>query len=225
MADSDRTALETRLIGAALDLAAETGWAAFDLPGVAEKADIPLDRVYQVLPSKESLLGAFGRMTDRAMLADGIPRDEETVRGRLFEVLMRRFDALQEHRAGVLAILHHLRAEPMDAAQRLCALDRSMAWALTLAGVSPDGLRGRLRRRALSVAYLSVLRQWAKDESDDLGQTMKALDKALDRLEQVAESFDRGPRLPSFSGLRRKMGGEDAREAPDAAAAPAEPAG
>lgn len=225
MADTDRTALETRLIGAALDLAADTGWAALDLPGVAEKADVPLDRVYQILPSKESVLGAFGRMTDRAMLADGIPRDEETVRGRLFEVLMRRFDSLQEHRAGVLAILDYLRAEPMEAAQRLCALDRSMAWALTLAGVSPDGLRGRLRRRTLSVAYLSVLRQWAKDDSPDLGQTMKALDKALDRLEQVAETFDRGPRLPTFAGLKRRMGGETPEEdMPPAEAAAAGPA-
>jgi hypothetical protein len=58
-----------------------------------------------------------------------------------------------------------------------------MAWMLEAAGVSTAGLRGRLRVRALAVLYLSELRVFLRDDTEDLSKTMAALDRRLRQAE------------------------------------------
>jgi hypothetical protein len=58
-----------------------------------------------------------------------------------------------------------------------------MSWMLEAAGLSTAGLRGRLRVRALAVLYLSVLRVFLRDDSEDLAKTMAALDRRLRQAE------------------------------------------
>lgn len=216
---SDRTATSTEdvLVRAALGLAGEIGWREMDLASIAAASDVSLAEVIGRFPSKAAIITAFGRHVDLAMLSDGVPDDEETVRGRLFEILMRRFDRLQEDRGGVLALLKSLPEDPARAARRLCGLDRSMGLALTLAGVSPDGFRGRMRRKILGLTYLSILHRWSTDESEDMSLTMKALDKALSRLEELAGSFDGPFRIPSFSSPFRGGSRHEATDEDDAA--------
>ena len=52
-------------------------------------------------------------------------------------------------------------------------------------GLEGRGLSGFLRRKVLSALYLSVLQVWLKDESEDLGPTMAALDKRLRQLDEI----------------------------------------
>jgi len=46
-------------------------------------------------------------------------------------------------------------------------------------------LRGRLRVKGLSALYLSTLRVWFRDDSDDLSKTMAALDRGLSRIDRA----------------------------------------
>jgi len=123
-------------------------------------------------------------MADQAALGE-TPADW-SVRDKLFALLMRRFDALQAHRAGVAALLRALPSEPPTALLLACATRRSMRWMLAAAGVSTAGLRGELRVRGLVAVWAWTLRAWARDESADLSGTMAALDAALRRAEQFA---------------------------------------
>jgi hypothetical protein len=131
------------------------------------------------------LLLRFGRLADQAALAeagkDGSPRD------RLFDLLMRRLDVLQAHRAGVLALLRWLPAAPAAAALLACANLRSMRWMLDGAGIDSRGLLGRLRVKGLLAVWLWVVRAWQADESADLAATMAALDQALGWAGQVEQ--------------------------------------
>ena len=53
-----------------------------------------------------------------------------------------------------------------------------------LAGEPPrDRLFGIIRVKGLAAIYLSVLRVWLNDDSEDMAQTMSALDRALRRAE------------------------------------------
>jgi hypothetical protein len=123
-------------------------------------------------------------MADQAALAE--TPTEGTIRDKLFDLLMRRIDALQAHRAGVIALLRALPSEPPTALLLACATQRSMRWMLQAAGVSTAGLRGELRVRGLAGVWVWTLRAWERDESADLSGTMAALDAALRRAGRVA---------------------------------------
>jgi hypothetical protein len=75
------------------------------------------------------------------------------------------------------------------AAQLLTGLPRSMAWMLEAAEIDPRGLAGLARVKGTVAIWLATIRAWAGDGSADLGPTMAALDRALDRAEQVARSL------------------------------------
>lgn len=198
-----------RLLAAALDLVEECGWAELRLLDVATAAKLSPDDVYRLAPSRTALLCEIGRWVDEQVLAAASPEAEESPRDRLFDVLMTRFDVLNQRRAAHLALLQGAWRDPLRALPQIPRLELSMRWMLELAGLPVDGLAGQARLRLLSLAWIDVLRVWAKDDSEDLARTMAALDKRLGQLEQLANSF---------GGWRAAH----AEAAPDAAAAAAD---
>src|ERR1700728_2289061 len=85
---------EDRLIDAALALAASQGWRRTGLAEIAAEAGLKLHEAYAIHRSKGSILRAFGRRVDREVLGAGAPDEGDGARDRLFEILMRRFEAL-----------------------------------------------------------------------------------------------------------------------------------
>src|SRR5215475_2289184 len=94
-----------RIRDAAFGLAAERGWADLALADIAAAAKLSLADLYAVHPSKAAILEAFSRDIDRQVLAAQDGAGEESPRDRLFDVLMKRFDALAPHREGLAAIV------------------------------------------------------------------------------------------------------------------------
>ena len=52
---------------------------------------------------------------------------------------------------------------------------------LEAASISAAGLPGVVRVKGLAAIYLCVLRIWLNDDSEDMAQTMSALDRSLRR--------------------------------------------
>lgn len=192
-----------RLIDAALTLAGERGWQALAMVDVAKRADVPLLDCYRVIPDKGALLCRLLAATDEAVLRDGVADPEEAPRDRLFDVMMRRFDALQTRRTGTVAILRDLLFDPASVARLLPRLARSLVWMLESAGVSTIGLPGALRIKGLGVVYLYALRAWIDDDTPDMARTMAALDRALRNAERLARRLpSKGQRAPVDSWHR-----------------------
>lgn len=181
MTDSE---FDSALVAAALQIAADEGWRQVTVVAAARAADLPLARARERFPARGAILLKFGRMADQAVL-EGDPA-EGSVRDQLFDLLMRRFDALQSHRAGILALMRALPLDPGSALLLACATKRSMRWMLQTAGVPANGLFGELRVKGLLGVWLWALRAWEHDDSEDLTATMAALDTALARAEQAA---------------------------------------
>ena len=188
----DDAAFDRALIAAAFQIAAESGWRAVSVAAAARAASLPLARARERFPGRLAILMRFGRMADQAALAEVPP--EGPVRDRLFDLLMRRIDALQAQRAGVLALLRALPAEPPIALLLALATRRSMRWMLHAAGIATSGVRGELRVKGLVAVWLWTIRAWRSDESQDLSTTMAALDAALRRAESTAERLGWRPR-------------------------------
>ncbi|TDQ82438.1 TetR family transcriptional regulator [Dongia mobilis] len=173
---------------ALLDLCAKNGWCDLSLADIAEAAGLDLATAHAIYASKADLLVGLTRATDAAILASltGDPL-EGTPRDRLFDLLMRRFDRLQAHRAGYLTLLHELPQTPLEAAALACQMRRSLRLMLESAGISAAGLKGALRLNGLLAIHLAALRVWAGDDSADLARTMAEIDRRLGQAERLDE--------------------------------------
>ncbi len=181
-----------RIITAALDLAAGEGWRRVSLRRIAETAGVSLAELRAQFPSKAAIINGFLAVLDEQVLTGGDVDMDEPVRDRLFEVVMRRFDAMEPHRDGVDAII---RGSIGDTEAALCVLPRflgSMAWMLEAAGVSSAGISGLLRTKGLAVIYLGALWAWLGDDTPDRSRTMAALDRGLRRAEWLIGLVRRG---------------------------------
>ncbi len=138
--------------GAALALAGERGWENITLRDIAARAGVGLAEIYDLYCDKTDILAGYGRMVDRATLeragmGENSAGDDsaENRRDRLFDLVMERFEILNDHRAGVLSVLRGLWRDPKQAVIGAPHLARSMAWMLAAAGINTEGLRGAAR--------------------------------------------------------------------------------
>lgn len=190
---------EQRLIAAAFELAAEKGWRRTGLAEIAAAARMPLNEAYGVFRSKFAILRGFRRSVDEAVLAGPRPSLSDPPRDRLFDVLMRRFEALKPHRQAIRAILRGAAGDPVFV-KTIFGLLGSMTWMLEAAGIPASGCRGRLACRLCAGLYMSVFPVFLRDESEDLGTTMAALDRRLRQVEGLIAMFG-----PLASRARRRQ--------------------
>lgn len=193
MSDAPDTALDAFLV-----LIAEKGYANVALRDVAAGAGLGLAELYRRYPDKAALVAGFLARIDAEVIA-GTPATsdpEETVRDRLFDVLMRRFDALRPHRAAVQAIRRASLGDPLLALSLAPAVRRSMAAMLEAAGVPSDGVAGALRQSGLLAIYQAVSQVFARDETTDSSKTMAALDSRLKRAEKWVQFIDKYTKRP-----------------------------
>lgn len=180
-----KTQLSQHIVDAALALAAEKGWNRVALADIAAQARLPLPEVYAHFRSKGAIVEALMDHFDHAMLVGEI-ETESSVRDRLFEVVMRRIDAMKPYKNGLYAIMRDGGGDPVTALCGARRFLRSMALMLEAAGISTSGLRGIAKVDGMAGIYLYTLRRWMREESADMPATMAALDKALRRAETAA---------------------------------------
>lgn len=168
-----------------LRMVAAGGWRDLSYADIAKDAGLSLAAAYEAYSSKGAILTGIGRDIDARLFAsleddplDGSPKD------RLFDLLMRRFDALNDHREAYAALAWELPRTPVEAGCLALQLRRSLANMLEAAGLSASGLRGALRIEGLGALYACALRVWLKDETADLSKTMAELDKRLGQVER-----------------------------------------
>ncbi|WP_374384354.1 TetR family transcriptional regulator [Dongia sp.] len=176
---------------ALLELVATQGWRDLSLAEIAEAAGLDMATAHATYPTKAALLKGLARATDAEIL-DGLKVDplDGTGKDRLFDLLMRRFDHLQQHRDAYATLLRELPTTPIEAAEMSCQVARSMSLTLETAGVSASGLRGLLRVQGLIAIYAAGLRAWRRDDSPDLSKTMAEIDKRLSQAVKITEMFE-----------------------------------
>ncbi len=181
-----------------LDLAfqqiAAEGLAGFSRVALARGSGRKLAEVYEEFPTRTAVLAALGRRLDRAMLAvDPAELDGMTVRERLFELIMRRLEAMAPYREGLRRLARESRGEPALLLRSLCNLERFAGWLMEAAGIRRRGLLAVVAGPALICVYVRTFDTWLTDESPDLARTLAALDRDLGRLERLAGWVTRRP--------------------------------
>lgn len=187
MAEKDAQESREVIINAAFDCAQTYGWDATTYIEIAHHAGMPVSDVQVLFAEKTDILTAYGRKLDERLQAHAGALDPmESCRDRLFDLLMERFDMINEQRAGVLAVLSDICLDPKAWLCDLPHLGRSMAKILDLCGLESGGIRGALRVSGLALVYVSALHVWKSDDSADLSKVMARLDQDLSRAEGFA---------------------------------------
>lgn len=173
---------KARIVEALLALAAERRWEDFSMSDVAARAGLTLSQFRDCFPSKGAVLGAWSRQIDKQVL-DGVSDDliGEPAKERLFDVLMRRLDAMAPHRDALAGIMEWAQHDPAATLSLNTLALNSMRFMLEAAGIDSEGPVGALKLQGLVLAWTRVLRVWLDDHDPGFGQTMAALDRELER--------------------------------------------
>lgn len=172
---------------AALSLAADRPWRDITLRDIAEAAGLKMTALYGVVRSKDDVIDALMRHFDRAA-ADELDLDADgSVRERVFDASMARFDAMDEHRAGLVAIIDAQLQNPLGVARMWPRAMRTARWLLELAAVDTSGAVGAARVQGFTAVLARTTRAWLRDDAGDLAKTMSTLDRALRDVEEWSE--------------------------------------
>lgn len=193
---SDTDDIDLKLVTGLWQVVAEHGWDGLGMTRLSAASGVPLGTLRRRCPGRFDLLRLHGQVMDQAVLDGTVAEQGGPARDRVFDALMRRIDAMQPHRAGLLRLFRDVQSDPLLGLMLLAELPRSMAWMLEAAGIPVRGPLGALRVQGTAAVWLATVRAWAKDETADLAPTMAALDRALDQAEKVARSL----RLPEPVG-------------------------
>jgi AcrR family transcriptional regulator len=195
-----------KLIEAFMALLAERRFEELSFGDLAARAGVSLAACRAEFGSMLAVLAAYAKEIDRTVLgaldsdlADELPRE------RLFDVLMRRLEALAPHKRAIRSLMRSARRNPPLAVALNGLTVRSMQWMLTAADINAAGPGGALRAQGLALLYASALRTWVDDDDPGLARTMAALDRELARGARWAGLLDTLCRFaPSRSGPRRR---------------------
>ena len=165
-----------------MELAGERVWEDISISDVAARANLSLADFREHYPSKGAVLAGFSRKIDRVVL-EGTSGDlaDEPAKERLFDVLMRRLDALTPYKHGLDGIAEWLGRSPMAAAAANRLEVNSMRFMLEAAGIDSEGAVGAAKVQGLALLWGRVLRTWFRDDDPGTAATMALLDRELER--------------------------------------------
>jgi len=205
-----------KAVDALMALLAEHRFEEIGLAEVAGRAGLKLSQLRAEFGSTLAIYAAHVKDIDSAVLAGGGDMTEEPPRERLFDVLMRRIEALAPYKDAVRSLLRSARRNPGLAVALNAMAVRSQHWMLEAAGIGAAGPRGAMRAQGAALLFARVLGVWIGDEEPGLDRTMAALDRGLSSAERwdgfvgdlccIPAALCRGPR-------RRRHRGEEEVEA------------
>jgi AcrR family transcriptional regulator len=193
-----------KIIAALMALLAERRFEEISLNDIAARAGVSLLTIRQEFSGKVAMLAAHAKELDRKVLAGGTAdMAEESPRERLFDVLMRRLEAMAGERAAIRSLLRSAMFDPPLALALNSVAVRSQQWMLAAAGIDAAGPSGMVRAQGLALLFARVLRTFV-DDDDDNARTMAALDRELDRGGRCLRLLDGFRRLTSRGRSRRR---------------------
>lgn len=129
-------------------------------------------------------LAAFDRQAVLESLADIEDAGEVTIREKIVEAMMRRFEVYAPFRQQIAQLDRAARRDPALGLRLLDSLAQAMRMMLRMAGDDLDGLAGEARVRGVALVAMQVARVWKDDTAPDLSATLKEIDVRLARAEE-----------------------------------------
>jgi AcrR family transcriptional regulator len=209
-----------KIIAAFFALLAGQAFESIEYADIAARAGVSLETLRGEFGSKFSILAAYVKAIDRKVLAgDDADMADEPPRERLFDVLMRRLEAMRDDRPALRSLMRSAHRDPALTLALNGLAVRSQKWMLTAANIGSAGPRGLLRAQGLALLYAGVMQTFLDDDDEGLARTMAALDRALGRgqrwsgfLDDICRLIPRSGFLPRFRRRREDRRGDSGRD-------------
>jgi AcrR family transcriptional regulator len=214
------TSNRDKAIDALMTLLTEGPFEEIGLAEVAGRAGLKLSDLRAEFGSTLAIFAAHIKDIDRAVLAgDDADMADEPPRERLFDVLMRRIEALAPYKEAMRSMMISARRHPSLALALNAMAVRSQRWMLEAAGIRSSGPRGAMRAQGAALMWGRVLAVWVDDDEEGLDRTMAALDRGLASGERWVGFLDDLLSLPGciLRGPRRRRRHRDEDEEIEAA--------
>lgn len=188
----DEFSKRSKAVRAALELAQEHDWGDITLGDIAKRAGLDVADLRREFACKSDILRVFQAEVDAEVLAKvPQPGADQSVRDRLFEIIMTRFEVMAPYKPALKRIVCYLRCRPGEASLVACSALGSQYWMLAGAGAKLGGVHAAVRVAGLTAVYGKVFRVWLEDSSRSLDKTMAALDRALSNGERMLTNMER----------------------------------
>lgn len=165
-----------------LDSVTRRQWRDLTLESMAKDLTLPFEELHAHIPDKVSFLVLFARYIDGLTLETYHPDPALSLKDRLFDLLMRRFDYLTLYRSWIASLFHRGGCTPCEHKALGAQVIRSISLLCEKAGMNVTGLANQGKVLAVGGVYGYTVRQWFKDDSPDLDLTMATLDRGLSLL-------------------------------------------
>src|SRR5271166_7081185 len=155
-----------KIVDALMELAGEQRFEDISIRDICRKAHVSLADFRDAFPSKGAVLAGFSRRIDRAVLSqDSEELADESPRERLFDILMRRLEAMAPYREGLRETTAWLRRDPASALALNQVVVNSMRFMLEAAGIEVEGgAAGAIKLQGLALAWARIVGVWLNDE-------------------------------------------------------------
>ncbi len=195
-----------KIVDALMELAREQRFEDISIRDICKAAGLSLADFRDSFPSKGAVLAGLSRRIDRAVLTqDSEDLADESARERLFDILMRRLEAMAPYRDGLRETTAWLRRDPAAALTMNQVVVGSMRFMLEAADIEvEDGPAGAIKLQGMALAWARIVDVWLDDDDPGLSKTMAELDRELTRGERAVAGVDRLNDLASpFRALAR----------------------
>ena len=176
---------EKKIAQQTLSILKKKSWNAFSLEQVLKSVKVKKTNI----KTKFDLLKIISKYVDYLLINNTKSLENSSTKDMLFEVLMARFDILEENRKAFLEIYKILKKNPQQLIKLLPTFLESMIISAELSKYKVNGLKGTIRLKGLMLIYFITFFQWVNDKEASLEKTMTALDKNLDQAEKLSKLF------------------------------------
>jgi len=111
--------------------------------------------------------------------------EKSSQRDMLFEIMMARYDILNEYRTSVKNIINYFMSRPQDVFKLIPKSIESKILIATFANINLNGIQGAVKIKIIFAIYYITLFTWFNDKNESLEKTMSVLDKYLKNIEKV----------------------------------------
>ena len=173
-----------------LSLLVKKSWNVISLDEIYKKTKLSKKIFDKKITNKKHLLTNINRYFDFKVSRASKKIERSNSKDMIFELIMIRFDILQNYRNSIINIFNAFKEKPKQLLFLLPSFIESMILMANLSGIPCKGFNGGIKIKALLIVYFSSFLIWTKDKSTSLEKTMTSLDNNLNRAVKFAKLFN-----------------------------------
>lgn len=160
-------------------------WSSITFDEIIKKANINEKNFIDKINNKNDVLKNINRYFDLKLKKISKNLDQSTSKDMIFELIMMRFDILQNYRKSILNIFDFFIKKPQQFIFLLPSFIESMILLVSLAKIKSNGIQSNIQIKGLLIVYFSSFLVWRNDNTTSLEKTMTSLDTYLNRANKI----------------------------------------